>query len=155
MASSDSTDPEFEALLQEAIDGELSEAQASRLQDLGRGNQTRLETLVDHSLIVTLLIDEARSESVGDLVDFVAKPTVPEAVRKSKPLRTALPWAIAAVLCVALIVEPNFRSEPLPGAAPEAFVGLLVDEANAEFELGYAPDSVRFDPGEYRLREGA
>jgi len=72
-------------------------------------------------------------------------------------IRAIIPWGIAAALALALLsnwfLSPDAIEPPEPHA--DAFLGLLVDEAGAEFEAGFGPDDVRFAVGEYRLQSGA
>ncbi len=79
----ESTDREFQQLLQQAIDDTLSKEEGLRLQELAKGNRDRLEQLVDHALIASLLIEEGGSESVAALVDFVAPGPAASATRPS------------------------------------------------------------------------
>ena len=70
---------EFFRLVEQAIDGELSPQNAGRLQELSRGNRDRLEQLVDHALIASLLTEEGGAESVADLVDLTSGEAAPPA----------------------------------------------------------------------------
>jgi len=72
-------------------------------------------------------------------------------------LRRIIPWGIAAGLALALLYSRFLPLGPTPQTEAHAspFLGLLVDEAGAEFEAGFGPDDVRFAAREYRLQSGA
>ena len=145
---------EFQQLVAQAIDEALSPREMKRLQELAGGNRDRLEQLVDHSLIASLLTEEGGAESVTDLVDLISPVSeIPQAeapVSQSK-WRSAIPSAIAAAVTVALVI---LQSPWLKTEGDQGYLGLLVDEAGAEFAEGLGPDEVRFGAGSYQLDAG-
>ena len=148
---------EFQRLLEQAIDDTLSPEEVERLQKLARGNPDRLEQLVDHALIASLLTEEGGVESVADLVNLTSGEAVKPQQGLKKPSATwrILPWAIAATVTLALVImqSPLMWTEDSPMPESESF-GLLVDEAGAEFAKGFGPEKGRLDEREYRLESG-
>lgn len=74
-----------------------------------------------------------------------------------------LPWAVAAVACVAALLshvvprvadEKPAGSRARPAATAEPVTAMLVDEAGAVFARPRQPGEVRFDPGIYELLSG-
>ncbi len=171
----DTDENEFERLLQQAVDDSLSPADAERLQELSRGNRQRLEQLVDHAMIASLLTEEGTTESVADLVDLLEGTDVDKNVSRYpvpsrrvqgtltdrtgySPLcdwKTIVPWGVAVMFALAFLVNYFPPSSPELPTEADSFVGLLVDEAGAEFAKGFGPDDVKFDTGEFRLGSGA
>ena len=117
---------EFQQLVAQAIDEALSPREMKRLQELAGGNRDRLEQLVDHSLIASLLTEEGGAESVTDLVDLISPVSeIPQAeapVSQSK-WRSAIPSAIAAATSFVILQSPWLKTE-----GDQGYLGLLVDE---------------------------
>jgi len=133
----------------------------------------------DPDSFIDALAMRTSGEGEVDLADRVESVLSPAC---SRAARTAwLPWAVAAVACTVAVAMPflktgrattevaaaskrdssasrssndsKFRVPPV--TADESIVALLVNEVDARFADGAAPDAVRFRPGIYDLTDGA
>ncbi|MDF1755900.1 MAG: hypothetical protein P1U89_24135 [Verrucomicrobiales bacterium] len=155
-----SEEKEFQELLQQAVDGCLTNTEGRRLQELARGNRERLEELVDHSLIASLLFEESGDESVGDLVDFLTADGPPDMVN-AKRLVNRQSLAIAAALAVLLAVGSLFFSRSnAPDTAGRAeihdnSVAQLTESVGVRWESGGGPIAgAALAPGILQIAEG-
>lgn len=144
-------------LIDAYLDGNITHEQGERLETLLRGNPEARATLRRNATIDEFLTDTAAASVVRNRLHGANAESIanPGASRKSKWM-IAMPWAIAATLAAVLLSKTLFVQDIRDtGPNPEAFVGLLVDENDAQFESGFAPDNFKFDSGEYRLNQGA
>jgi hypothetical protein len=85
--------------------------------------------------------------------------------------RRWIPWAVASAICLAFAIalgvatirpgasnpEPSPRAESVPPPTPTVsnpVVAIIVNEVDARFATGAAPDGNRFTSGEYQLQSG-
>jgi hypothetical protein len=163
------------------LDGRLTPEQGELLQQLLRDDPEARAMLRRRATIDEGLIDLATAASVanqsrpgepnGSAADSGLR-TEPKSLESGADLKTAarpaagvrgsrmqiiIPWSVAAVLAFVLLSEQFTSPVVEPESPPQAkrTLGLLVDEADAQFEDGYGPENVKFDSGEYRLAKGA
>ncbi|MEM9283008.1 MAG: LamG-like jellyroll fold domain-containing protein [Verrucomicrobiota bacterium] len=141
---------EWHDLIDGYLAGEVTEEQVETLSGLLREDETaRAEFIRAADLQANLAVDESlwsKSESGAPIASVSQWPR----------WQIAAPWGIAAALAwalVAVLTQPPGDKATVGTTKP--VLGLLVDEAGAKFEEGFGPENVRFDPGDYRLQEGA
>ncbi|MEM8671566.1 MAG: LamG-like jellyroll fold domain-containing protein [Planctomycetota bacterium] len=156
-------------LIDTYLDGNLASDQAAAFQELLRNDPEaraclRRRAAIDERLTdlaaSAVAIDRRTSDSTLTVrVESAVEPKViPDQTARGSytPLQIILPWAIAATLAVILFVgREATEKDPQTQVKAEPFIGLLVDEAGAEFEPGFGPQDVKFNRGEYRLQKGA
>ena len=139
---------DHEHLIDAYLDGTLQPEEEAPLQSLLREDAEARSMLRRRAAI---------DEHLSDLAQVIPLPSSKpkETVSFSSPRwSTIIPWSIAALLMLGLIAD-RFPSGSIDSQKPVSFVGLLVDEAEAEVAPDKGPDEVRFDPGDYQLTRGA
>ncbi|MEM6688006.1 MAG: LamG-like jellyroll fold domain-containing protein [Planctomycetota bacterium] len=150
-------------LIDAYLDGRISPEDGNRLEDLlasdseARASLRRRAT-INEFLTESASVDVTRAHPHHLFDRETGKPKAETATstKWTPAYSVAIPWVIAAVLAFLLvgIYAQNSPDSPTTSSS-DSFIGLLVDEAEAEFEAGYGPKDFIFDIGEYRLKRGA
>ncbi len=147
-------------LIDAYLDGNLTAEQGESLQQLLRKDRDaraalRRRATIDEGLTDLAVAASIANRSTNDDANGDGKRAAAGVV--GSRIRIVIPWGIAAALALALLYGSFSSPDPKreTKATAESFLGLLVDEAGAEFEPGFGPNDVRFDAREYRLRSGA
>lgn len=150
-------------LIDAYLDGNLDPSEGEQLETLLAKDPEARATLRRRAMIDEHLTDLAQSLPISAWKEAEAdgqgsgtgKAPIPvdSGTSKARAWGSFLPWGIAAALS-ALLVANRIGGEPETVPEESAFVGLLVNEAEAEFAEGAGPDEVRFDAGHYRLTSG-
>lgn len=142
----------LEDLIERHLNDELNTEEKSELAEALDSNPAARKMLVNQSEFNSAVTSVLNSETDID-VDIP-----PLEFPQTNPIKSILPWLIAAAACVMLIFNLSSekpKDEIVNKADEEPLTAMLVNEANAKFANGRSIDDVKFAPGSYELTEGA
>lgn len=142
---------QFEHLLAGLTDGDLSPEQLEKLQLLLREEDQRLQQLVDHVILDTMLHEESGTESLEELVDLFSDappdrqlPDAAEAKPQPRKYSRLAGWLTLAVT-VAVVVFMAGSLNDSARASAASVVRVAMDTHGQPIERVYVVDVARSD----------
>ena len=134
---------EFHEWLERLNDDELSAAEREQLMSAIGSEQQKQEAFLNHYMLAAALEEQLA-------IDAERSP-LNSRLRNWKPI---LPWGIAAALALFILLSQFMPDTPDSSNEKTSFLALLVNEAGAQFSDENAPDDIRFQKGNYKLKAG-